>query len=132
MNLYFSRPQFVRQPSLQVGQRARQISRMPPVYLGLRRRRVRLRMVRRAAIPFSCAQNTREPAGNLTVLQSIAHRIRDHLRAPPVTLARGEHHYEKSEQEGDEVGIRDQPAIVVLVVRRAIAREFHSPAATDL
>ena len=37
------------------------------------------------------------------------------LRLGLVGLGRGEHHYEEGEQQGDEIGVGDQPAFVIRV-----------------
>src|SRR6185437_321934 len=61
-------------------------------------------------------------------------RLRDRLRVPPrlgvVALARGVQHHEEREQQRDEVGVGDQPALVVDVgVVGAPAAAVHPRAA---
>ena len=49
------------------------------------------------------------------MFQGLAHRFGDRLGFGLIALRGGEHHHEEREQQGDEIGIRDQPALVILV-----------------
>ena len=72
---------------------------------------------------LATAQHRRNRRAELPVLQRLAHRVGDRFRFVLVRLRGGEHHHEKGEQQSDEIGVRDQPAFVILRLRRLPARQ---------
>src|SRR5215475_13315039 len=91
------------------------------MFLGLRGRRILLcpggDLGQRSflGLVFSTTQDRRNGAAELSVFKRLPNRRRHLLCLVLVRLRGREHHYEKCKQKSNEIRIRDQPALVVLM-----------------
>ncbi len=86
-------------------------------------------------IPFSqfidgAAQNLVDSRGNAAFVQCRFDRVGNLLGLGFIGLRAGVHHHEESEQQGDEIGVGNQPALGVLVFRRFFFAGQDQPSAT--